>query len=248
MGTVMITGAGSGFGRGAAIELRRRGHEVIATTVDEDQAADLAAGEPQLRVVKLDITDEADRQLAADWSVDVLIDNAGLGQVGPLAQIPLELVRRVFEVNVFGTLAITQVVAAGMIERGSGRIIIVSSVAGLRAGPGSGPYSMTKHALQAMGGALRAELAPHGIDVCLVNPGPFATGFNDAMVEHPGDWFDGAGEVEREMIHRLRSRITVGQRDPQQVVMALADLAEADTTELHNLVPPDILEQLAAAR
>jgi NAD(P)-dependent dehydrogenase (short-subunit alcohol dehydrogenase family) len=248
MSTIMITGAGSGFGRGAAIELARRGHEVIATTFDEAQAADLAAAEPQLQAVKLDITSEADRQQAAGWPVDVLIDNAGLGQVGPLALVPMELVRRVFEVNVFGTLAITQVVAAGMIERGSGRIIIVSSVAGLRAGPGSGPYSMTKHALQAMGGALRAELAPHGIDVCLVNPGPFATGFNDAMVDRPGEWFDSAGDVEREMVDRLRSRITVGQRDPEQVVGVLADLAEADTTELHNLVPPDILEQLAAAR
>jgi short-subunit dehydrogenase len=199
-------------------------------------------------VVKLDITNESDRQQAAGWPVDVLIDNAGLGQVGPLVRVPLDLVRRVFEVNVFGTLAITQVVAAGMIERGSGRIIIVSSVAGLRAGPGSGPYSMTKQALQAMGGALRAELAPHGIDVCLVNPGPFATGFNDAMVDHPGDWFDSAGGVEREMIERLRSRITVGQRDPQQVASVLADLAEAETTELQNLVPPDILEQMAASR
>jgi NAD(P)-dependent dehydrogenase (short-subunit alcohol dehydrogenase family) len=248
MGTVMITGAGSGFGRGAAVELCKRGHAVIATTVDEAQADELASAEPQLRVVKLDITNESDRQQAAGWPVDVLIDNAGLGQVGPLVRVPLDLVRRVFEVNVFGTLAITQVVAAGMIERGSGRIIIVSSVAGLRAGPGSGPYSMTKHALQAMGGALRAELAPHGIDVCLVNPGPFATGFNDAMVDHPGDWFDSAGGVEREMIERLRSRITVGQRDPQQVASVLADLAEAETTELQNLVPPDILEQMAASR
>jgi NAD(P)-dependent dehydrogenase (short-subunit alcohol dehydrogenase family) len=248
MGRVMITGAGSGFGRGAAVELCKRGHEVIATTVDEAQADELASAEPQLRVVKLDITNESDRQQAAGWPVDVLIDNAGLGQVGPLVRVPLDLVRRVFEVNVFGTLAITQVVAVGMIERGSGRIIIVSSVAGLRAGPGSGPYSMTKHALQAMGGALRAELAPHGIDVCLVNPGPFATGFNDAMVDHPGDWFDSAGGVEREMIERLRSRITVGQRDPQQVAGVLADLAEAETTELQNLVPPDILEQMAASR
>jgi short-subunit dehydrogenase len=99
-----------------------------------------------------------------------------------------------------------------------------------------------------MGSALRAELAPHGVDVCLVNPGPFATGFNDAMVDHPGDWFEDAGDVEREMIDRLRSRITVGQRDPEQVVQVLADLTEAESTELHNLVPPDILEQLAGAR
>ena len=242
MSTVMITGAGSGFGRAAAIELAARGHEVIATTATDAQAAELSGAEPQLTVHKLDITNPADCESARGWEVDVLIDNAGVGQLGTLLQVPLDRVRQVFEVNVFGTLAITQVVAAGMVERRSGRIIIVSSIAGMLAGAASGPYSMSKHALQALGGVLRAELEVYGVDVCLLNPGPFATGFNDAMANEPGEWFAATGEAEHEMLASLKQLITQGQLDPAQVATTMADLAEAETTELQNLVPPDIFE------
>ena len=238
----MITGAGSGFGRGAAVELARRGHDVIATTYDEAQAQELAAAEPSLTVHKLDITNAEDRDLARGWDVDVLIDNAGAGQLGTLLQIPLDLVRQVFEVNVFGTLAITQVVAEGMVRRRSGRIVIVSSIAGLLTDAASGPYSMTKHALQAMGAALRLELEPYGVDVCLLNPGPFATGFNDAMANDPGGWFDDVSQVEKDMLASLGKLITTDQLDPNQVVTTMADLAEAEATELQNLVPPNIME------
>jgi NAD(P)-dependent dehydrogenase (short-subunit alcohol dehydrogenase family) len=148
--TVLVTGAGSGFGRGASLALAARGHDVIATTETEEQAAALRAEAPQLRVEKLDIT-TGDIEHAADWEVDVLIDNAGAGQTGPIADVPMSVVRRLFEVNVFGTLAITQVVLRSMVARGSGRVIIVSSIAGVMSGPAFGPYSMTKHALEAMG-------------------------------------------------------------------------------------------------
>src|SRR5680860_324759 len=174
---------GSGFGRGAATALAARGHDVIAAVYGADELAELAETHPELTVVQLDITDPDAVASVDQWEIDVLLNNAGLGQTGPLSRIPLDLVRRVFEVNVFGTLAITQRVATQMKARRSGRILIVSSVAGLLAGPGSGPYSMSKHALQAMGSALRAELAPFGVDVALINPGPFATGFNDRMAD-----------------------------------------------------------------
>jgi NAD(P)-dependent dehydrogenase (short-subunit alcohol dehydrogenase family) len=105
---------------------------------------------------------------------------------------------------------------------------------------------MSKHALQAMGGSLRAELAVHGVDVCLLNPGPFATGFNDAMANEPGEWFTGVGAPEQEMLASLRRLITEDQLDPAQVVTTMADLAEAETTELQNLVPPDIFERIGA--
>ena len=244
--SVLITGAGSGFGRGAAVELARRGHSVIATTVSQAEADELAAAHPELLTAKLDITDAEDRHQVAVWQVDVLVNNAGLGQVGPLRSIPLDRVRRVFDTNVFGTLAMSQAVIPQMLERGSGRILILSSVAGVRAGPMTGPYSMTKHALQAMGSAMRAELAPAGIDVALVNPGPFATGFNDRMIEDPGDWFDreSARPEELQFLEGARQRITVGQLDPTEVVTAIADLVEADQTELVNFVPPDVLARM----
>lgn len=246
--TVLITGAGSGFGRGAAIALAERGHTVIATTEREEQSDALAAEHPELTAVKLDITNADDVATVDRWTLDVLIANAGMGQTGPLSTIPLERVRAVFEVNVFGTLAICQRVALQMRRRRSGRILIVSSIAGLRAGAGSGPYSMTKHALQAMGGVFRNELAPFGVDVALINPGPFATGFNDRMADHPGGWFDPATAEPEDVaiMESLRSRITVGQLDPDEVVARYVELTQADATELVNLIPPDIIERLAA--
>jgi NAD(P)-dependent dehydrogenase (short-subunit alcohol dehydrogenase family) len=246
--SVLITGAGSGFGRGAAVELARRGHTVIATTFSQAEADDLATAHPELTTAKLDITDPDDRRQVEQWQVDVLVNNAGLGQVGPLRSIPLERIRRVFETNVFGTLAMSQAVIPQMFERGSGRILILSSIAGVRAGPMTGPYSMTKHSLQAMGSAMRAELAPAGIDVALVNPGPFATGFNDRMVDDPGDWFDRdeARPEELQFLEGARQRITIGQLDPTEVVQTIADLVEADETALVNFVPPDVLARLGA--
>src|SRR5437764_13686014 len=100
--TVLITGAGSGFGRGAAIELARRGHKVIAAVLNERQAADLAREEPKLNVVKVDITDAKDIAKVDQWNVEVFIANAASGQTGPLSLVPLEWLRAVFEVNVFG--------------------------------------------------------------------------------------------------------------------------------------------------
>ena len=245
--TVLITGAGSGFGRGAAVALAGRGHTVIATVETAEQAAELAAAHPELTVVKLDVTDPDDLPVVDRWDLDVYVGNAGLGQTGPLSVIPLERVRRVFEVNVFGALAVAQRVAQAMRRKRSGRILLVSSIAGVRAGSGSGPYSMTKHAMQAMGGVLRNELAPFGVDVALINPGPYATGFNDRMANDPGDWFDEATAAPEDVaiMENLRNRITVGQMDPDEVVARYVELVEAETTDLVNFIPTDIMERLA---
>jgi NAD(P)-dependent dehydrogenase (short-subunit alcohol dehydrogenase family) len=245
--TVLITGAGSGFGRGAAMQLVQRGHEVIAGVLDDRQAAELAKAEPKLNAVKIDITDAKDIAKVDQWKLDVFIANAALGQTGPLSLIPLERLRAVFEVNVFGTFAITQRVAQAMRRRRAGRVIITSSIGGVRAGVGSGPYTMTKHAIQAFGTALRAELKAFGIDVCLINPGPYATGFNDRMANDPGPWFDPkkAAPEDVAVMDELVRRITVGQMDPSEVVERYVELVEAQTTELVNFVPPDIVERMS---
>ena len=108
--TIVITGAGSGFGKGAALALSARGHHVIATTETEAQAAALRAEAPQLQVEKLDITNASDIKKVDSWNIDVLLNNAGAGQTGPMADVPMDRVRFLFEVNVFGTIAITQAV------------------------------------------------------------------------------------------------------------------------------------------
>jgi NAD(P)-dependent dehydrogenase (short-subunit alcohol dehydrogenase family) len=243
--TVLITGAGSGFGRMAASQLAQRGHKVIATVLNDQQAAELSKAEPKLTVAKLDIT--KDVAAVDQWDPDVFIANAAIGQTGPLSLIPLERLRAVFEVNVFATFAVTQRVAQKMRKKRAGRIIIMSSIGGVRAGVGSGPYTMTKHAIQAFGTALRAELKMFGVDVCTINPGPYATGFNDRMAKNPGDWFDRktAAPEDVAVMDQLVQRITVGQLDPVDVAKRYVELVEADKTELVNFVPPDIVERMS---
>ena len=149
--------------------------------------------------------------------------------------------------TVFGTFAVTQRVAQAMRKKRGGRIIITSSIGGVRAGVGSGPYTMTKHAIQAFGTALRAELKMFGVDVCLINPGPYATGFNDRMADDPGPWFDRkrAAPEDVAVMDQLVQRITVGQMDPAEVVKRYVELVEAASTELVNFVPPDIVERMS---
>jgi len=244
--TVMITGTGSGFGRGASLALAERGHTVIATTETEEQAAALRAEAPQLTVEKLDIT-TGDVARAATWEVDVLINNAGAGQTGPMADVPIDRVRRLFDVNVFGTLAVTQAVLPRMVTRGSGRIIIMSSIAGVLSAPTFGPYSMTKHALEAMGKAMRGELAGQGVDVCLLNPGPYLTGFNDRMADSMWEWFgaDAVNAGSTPLFEMMRDFVKNDQRDPVEVVDRMVELTEAETTEEHNFVPPELASFLA---
>ena len=246
--TVLVTGAGSGFGKGTSLALAARGHKVIATTETDEQAATLAAEAPQLTVERIDITtDDVDKVTA--WNIDVLINNAGMGQTGPMADVPMERIRRIFEVNVFGTLAITQKVLAGMIKRGSGRVIVMSSIVGLHSFPTFGPYNMTKHALEGMGKAMRLELAPQGIDVCMINPGPHDTGFNDSMADSMWEWF-GEKSLQApnmDMFTSMREAAVTDQMDPMIVVDKLVELTEAETTTQHNIVPPEGVEELNQA-
>ncbi len=246
--TVMITGAGSGFGKMASLALAERGHQVIATTETDEQAEALQAEAPTLLVERMDITSD-DVIRAARWEMDVLINNAGVGQTGPMADIPIDRVRRLFEVNVFGTLAVTQQVLKSMIPRGAGRIIIVSSIAGVLSAPTFGPYSMTKHALEAMGKAMRGELAPLGIDVTLLNPGPYQTGFNDRMAASMWEWFGDASlnASAAELFRVVGDMVTTDQLDPREVADRMVELVEAETTTENNFVPPEIRALAASA-
>ena len=245
--SVLITGAGSGFGKGTALALAAKGHHVIATTETEDQASALRKEAPHIEVIKLDITNATDIAQVEKLKIDVLINNAGAGQTGPIADVPIDRVRHLFEINVFGTLAITQAVLPQMVARGSGRIIIMSSVAGVMSGPSFGPYSMTKHALEALGKALRVEIAGQGIDVTLINPGPYNTGFNDRMANSMWEWFDdkSVNAPAADLMRVVGSMVTTGQLDPIDVCNRLVELVEAERTTENNFMPPEIAAMLA---
>jgi short-subunit dehydrogenase len=193
-------------------------------------------------VRKLDVTDADDVRGVAGLEPDVLINNAGLGVMAPLTSVPLDRMKAGFEVNVFGMVAMCQAVIPGMKAKGAGRIINMSSIAGVLSGPMTAPYAMTKHAVEAFTKALRDELAPYGIDVTKLNPGPYDTGFNDVMVNGIAAYIDEGDAPAAEAEAFVRAIVLTGQLDPDEVVQAMADLTEADETPVETFLPAGILE------
>jgi NAD(P)-dependent dehydrogenase (short-subunit alcohol dehydrogenase family) len=240
---VLITGAGSGFGRGSALGLAQQGHAVIAAVYEPRQVDEMkkeaAARAVPLQVEKLDLLSETDRQAAFGWDIDVLVNNAAIGEGGPIGEIPLERVRSVFDVNVFATLALTQGFVKQMAKRGHGRVIFVSSIAGLASGAYLGAYCASKHALEAIAEAMHFELAPHGIQVATLNPGPYGTGFNDRMVASRNDWYDPKRNFTRlEDLEGLARRFE-NQFDPQGLIDAMIELVGADSGLYRNVHPDE---------
>lgn len=178
-GAVVITGASTGIGAACARHLDRLGFTVwagVRNSSDGDALARTAS--PRLRALLLDVTDpasiaEAGRTIAeatGESGLAALVNNAGISVAGPLELLPLTEVRTQFEVNVIGTLAVTQALLPSL-RSARGRIVNISSIAGLAATPFLGAYCGSKFALEAMSDALRLELAPWGIQVSLVEPG-----------------------------------------------------------------------------
>jgi short-subunit dehydrogenase len=198
--------------------------------------------------MKLDVTDADDVGGVGEIDPDVLINNAGFGVMAPLSHVPLERLKAGFEVNVFGMVAMSQAAIPGMKAKGAGRIINMSSIAGVMSGPMTAPYAMTKHAVEAFSTALRDEVAPYGIDVTKLNPGPYNTGFNDTMVNGIADYIEEGDASAAEAEEFVRAIILTGQLDPDEVVQAMADLAEAETTPVETFLPAGIKEMIAAAR
>ncbi len=204
MKTILITGATAGIGRHAALELVRQGHHVIATGRRENALVELAQeaakiGTGKLEGIRLDVCDEAAvREVAAEVlertdgkGIDVLVNNAGYGQMGPLEEVSDAELRKQYDTNVFGLMNVTRAFLPQMRERGvaaGGRanempkIINVSSIGGRTTFPLMGAYNSTKYAVESLSDALRRELAPFGISVSLVEPGPIRTEFNDTAM------------------------------------------------------------------
>jgi short-subunit dehydrogenase len=251
---ILITGAGSGFGLGAAMGIARNGHEVIAAAQTWQQVTTLRAkvdklGLASLRVEKLDLLDPYDAKHASDWDVDVLVNNAGMGEAGPIAEIPVDLVRRNFEVNVFAPLAFTQrLVRKWVLAKKTGKVVFVSSMGGLFSPPGFATYAATKHALEAIAEAMRGELQPFGIQVQTINPGAYLTGFNEAMAENAFRWLD--DEVNFTTRAAMREAVAnliggaEGRRDPEEMIAKMIEIIPAREGRFRNLVPKAVEEMI----
>jgi short-subunit dehydrogenase len=174
--------------------LAARGHSIYATVHSEDsiESVKTAFGPnaANLTVAKLDIADASDREKAGKWDIDILINNAAIGDSGPLAEIDLDRIRHVIDVNVFGALELTRKFIPRWAERKSGRIIFIGSIAGLIPTPFLAPYAMSKFALESVAFSLRTELKTFGIDVIMVNPGGYNTEFNQKNIGKKYEWIN----------------------------------------------------------
>jgi NAD(P)-dependent dehydrogenase (short-subunit alcohol dehydrogenase family) len=184
--SILITGATSGIGRDAAMRLAAAGHLVLAGGRRTGALASLARESGgRVEPLVLDVTDPGSVEAARDLverrtggqGLDVLVNNAGYALPGPLEALAEADLRRLFDTNLFGLLAVTRAFLPAMRERGQGRVVNVGSVMGRVAMPLLGAYNASKHAVAAVTDALRMELAPFGITVVLVEPGAVRTGF-----------------------------------------------------------------------
>ncbi len=252
----VISGTSSGIGLLSAIELARKGFRVVASMRDLgrrdrlDQAARTAGVDSQLDVRRLDVTDFAsiapfvEGVVRDHGRIDVLINNAGFAMAGFAEDMKLDEIRRQFETNFFGNLALTQAVLPTMRQQRSGHILMISSIAGLHGALSISSYSASKFALEGWSESLRMEVNTLGIKVVLVEPGSFETDIWTRNVVLGQKAVDGTspnkarGERMRESVKKLR------KRDPIEVARVIAEIAGNPNPRLRYLVGPDAHIQL----
>jgi NAD(P)-dependent dehydrogenase (short-subunit alcohol dehydrogenase family) len=241
---VLITGAGTGFGHEAALRLAEKGFDVIAAVEIYGQVQTMkrqaAERGVSLQVEKLDVTNDGDRRKALDWGVEILVNNAGVGEGGSTVDIPAANIRHQFEVNVTGPLLLTQPIAKQMIKRGAGRIVWVSSREGLNVNPFTGIYSASKHAVEAIAETMADELQEYNIEVATVNPGPFLTGFNDRMFQTWESWED---DPSQRLFDYAKLAFPRAQFDPEPVYATLTAVAAGEVDSYRNLEPKSMLSE-----
>ncbi len=222
-GYVLVTGASTGIGRATAVHLDALGFRVIAAVRRETDALRVreeASG--LLSAILLDVADddsiEAARSqveaLVGDRGLAGLVNNAGIAVAGPLEFMPLDRLRLQFEVNYFGQIAVTQAFLPA-IRRARGRVVNMSSIAGRVAPPLYGPYTSSKHALEAASDCLRNELSPWGIHVAVIEPGVISTPI----------WAKGVA-FGRETVEALPEDGRVLYREMIEAAIATAESAE----------------------
>ncbi|AZB41534.1 SDR family oxidoreductase [Bacillus sp. FJAT-42376] len=246
--TIFITGAGTGLGRGAALGLAKKGHRVIATTEITAQKTDLMQEAQSqgldIEVFKLDITNERDRAQIEKYDIDVFVANAAINEGGPLAEVPMDRFRALFEVNVFATLETVQAAARNMVKRGSGKIIFMSSMAGISATPYVGPYTATKHAIEGIAQTMQSELKEFGVQVATINPGAYDTGFNDRSAEEKWKWFDEEKHFTKKEDMLEQAEGLKDQFDPQDMIEKMIEIIPADHHKFRTVHPEETEKQL----
>ena len=242
---IVVTGASTGIGRASSLALLDAGFRVFACVRNERAAADLrtrlpAGAADRLVTLELDVTSpEQIRSAAIAVELAVgerglwgLFNNAGIAVSGPIECVPIADLRRQLEVNVVGQVAVTQAFLP-LLRRARGRVLTTGSIAGFSTIPGLGPYSISKHAIEAMSDGLRRELRPWGIEVSLLEPGSIAT---DIWEKGASDYREtqkapppGLTELYGGLVEALKGLSARAQRDASPVEVVTRDVVHVFT-------------------
>jgi len=246
-----ITGASTGFGRVLAEQALRAGHKVIATARKPEQIANLGYHySDRCLVLPLDVTNQAQVDSAVTQAfaqfgrVDVLVNNAGYGVAGAVEEVSDAEFMPMFETNVFGLLRVTRAFLPHLRKQRSGHILNLSSIGGVVASPGMGYYNATKFAVEGISEALAAELAPLGIHVTIVEPGPFRTDFlgRSGVVAKTriADYDATAGNMRKYFAENDGKQ----KGDPLRAVHAMMQVVESPNPPLRLLLGASALQRL----
>jgi NAD(P)-dependent dehydrogenase (short-subunit alcohol dehydrogenase family) len=245
---VFITGCSSGFGAAIAQAFAERGDSVVATARDPSRIE----AHPNLTAVRLDVTDQGSINAAVGTAleqfgrIDVLVNNAGIGTLGALEVVDDLQLRKVFDTNVFGAVAVTRAVLPQMREQHGGRVIFVNAIGGILTTAFLGAYCASKHALDCIAAVFDLELRPFGIRVSSVYPSAFRTAMsaNNTIVTGEGTPYHEATHAYHQ---GLSERIRNGPSDLSPVVNAVMDAATDPDPPLRYAVAPHLKDVLAPA-
>lgn len=245
-----ITGCSTGFGRELAKLVLDRGYRAVITARDPGKIQDLTAGhEGRALALKLDVTDKAEvaatvRQAEAVFgSVDVLVNNAGFGYVGALEESEEAEVRAMVETNFFGLARMIHEVLPGMRRRRRGSIVNISSIGGLVGFPGVGYYCATKFAVEGLSESLSKEVAPLGIKVLVVEPGPFRTDWAGRSLKRSSRQIPEYAETAGAFRERIEGGSGKQVGDPIRAGEAIIKALESDNMPLRLVLGAIALER-----
>ncbi len=235
-----ITGCSTGFGRELAKLVLERGYRAVITARDPSKIQDLKRGhESRALVLKLDVTNRTEVEYAvksaelAFGSIDVLVNNAGYGYVAAIEESDETEVRNLVETNFFGLARMIHVVLPGMRKRRHGSVVNISSIGGLVGFPGVGYYNATKFAVEGLSESLSKEVAPLGINVLIVEPGPFRTDWAGRSLKMSAKQMPEYAETAGAFRERITGRSGKQMGDPVRAGLAIIKALESEHAPLH---------------
>ncbi|TCL07264.1 MULTISPECIES: oxidoreductase [Sodalis] len=244
-----ITGCSTGFGRELAGLTLSLGYPTVVTARNTDQVQDVIAGhEESALVLKLDVTqqDQIDEAVSAALKhfgrIDVLVNNAGIGYFGSFEESRMEDVHRMFDINVWGLTAMSRAVLPTLRKQRSGTIVNISSIGGITTFPSLSFYHATKFAVEALSESLSQEVAPLGINVLIVEPGPFRTDWAGRSASEAPQTIADYAETAHSRARASRGGSGKQMGDPVRAAKAIVKAVEAKQPPLRLLLGKPALE------